>query len=970
MKNLLRTVLYAGILAVSVISCRREELSVPVTGVAASPETLEIKPGEQAIVTAIVSPEDAVNKDVVFSSSKETVATVTQDGVVEGLSAGTAIIAITTVDGNFKAFCSVTVLENIAAGKVIAGNISCRNAVISGTVTIPEKEIQGLSFGIQYSTYPDFREYLVVCPEAESCDAANNFTVVTGVLEPETVYYCRSFVANGEETALGEISSFKTLPLSSMIQTLDPTGLSSKGCEMNAVLVLKDCIYKDLEYGFELSKDGTLAFAAASDNLADGKFSKTAELEAESEYSYLAYVKLDGLTYKAESKGFTSPATPVSGVEISPKSAEIKIGGSVLVTATVSPQNAGNRSVVFSSSDESVATVSQEGAIRGVSAGTAVVTATTVDGNFTAECTVKVLDMMVSSTGTVSNISCRNAIISGAAVRPDTEAYEFSFGIMYSTAADFKDGATVHLAAEFVDENNNFSVVTGVLEPETTYYYRSYMSDGGETVLGEVKSFRTLAVSSMIQSLDPDIEGPKKVTFNGSYNLKDCVYDKAEFGFEFTLDGGIYTAEADRFADGQMKEGFSTKPETQYSYTAYVILDGRRYMGETKTFTTPAIQATVTLDDMDSDCQSYNYAYISGRVKVESKGSYVLSGTLYYSKTASTLSTLKAGGTPVTLDRTDFFGVTLENLPSDTKYYYAVVAKVDDAEFNSAVKTFSTTKISGSVTAGASDITFDLARVSGKVECPTANNTIARSAVLYYSSTASTVSALKSNGTAKTLTLDSEGKYSTELTLGRDMKYYYTVVMKAYDAEFDSGVNSFEKTIWVDLGLSVKWSRLDLGAYSDGEAGYVFQWAGTTDVTGKESTLGWANAPYHNGDDPNSGWTKYNIKSTSAELESKDDAATKSLGNGWRTPTSGEWQELYKNCSRISATVNGVSGYKFQSNISGYTDKWIFIPADTYWSSSFDKAHPKFAHAIYPFKAQYGTCERYKAFPVRPVYTK
>ncbi len=980
--------LLACVLAASLFSCTRELPTVPVTGVELSHESLEIEVGEQEVVAATVLPQNASNRAVVFSSSRESVATVSQDGIVEGVSAGSAIITITTEEGNFKAHCSVTVLENINAGTGTVSNISCRNAVISGTAKLPKEGSEGLSFGIMYSANLEFPEASTVRIAAESTDADNNFSIVTETLEPETTYYYRGFVSEGGETVLGEAKSFKTLPLSSMIQTLDPSELTFNGCELNASLILTDCIYKELEYGFELSIDGKFAYAKASDNLAEGQFSQAAVLEAEHEYSCLAYVKLDGRTYKAEAKSFTAPSKPVSGVAVSPESVEIKIGSKAVLAATVSPQDAGNKAVVFSSDNESVATVSQEGEITGVSAGTATVAVTTVDGNFKAYCSVKVLESMKVSTGAVSNISCRNAMISGAAERPDTEAYEFSFGIMYSTDADFREGSTVRVAAESADADNGFTIVSGVLEPETTYYYRSYMSDGSETVLGETGTFKTLDVSSLIKTVEPEIRNLKSTLLKGEFNLTDCVYETEEKGFEYTADGSTYTLNADDYSDkgmsGLIKYYANTSPGQEYSYRAFVKLDGRTYWGERVKYTVPEIQATVTayVDDTYFIC-----SIIKGRVDIISEGSFNLSVILYYSTTENTLEGLKAKGIKAESPLSSF-AMELRPLASDTKYYYAVVAKVDDAEFNTAVQTFTTQKITGKVTAESSELSFYSARISGNTAATSPGLTVPKSAVLYYSSTASTLSALKSSGRATALTLDSSGNYSLDLSIDQDTKYYYTVVMTAYDKEFDSGVKSFTtKQFLVDLGLSVNWASFNLGAsVPEGYGGY-YMWGGTQDVSDLSINLSWETCPFHEGNsDPASGWTKYNKNGVpSLTLLPEHDAVHRALGGNWHIPTSAEWNELKSNCTFTETSINGVSGYKVQSNVEGYKDKWIFLPKAgrrsgnklsdkgsecVYWSSNYNQTYPRTAYSYsLPTSGEAGS-SRYFGMPLRPVISK
>lgn len=87
-----------------------------------------------------------------------------------------------------------------------------------------------------------------------------------------------------------------------------------------------------------------------------------------------------------------SQIVPVTGVTMSQKTATIKIGETKQVTATVAPENATNKTVTYSSSDEAIATVSADGTITAVAVGTANVTATTADGNFTDKVAVTVTE--------------------------------------------------------------------------------------------------------------------------------------------------------------------------------------------------------------------------------------------------------------------------------------------------------------------------------------------------------------------------------------------------------------------------------------------------------------------------------------------------------------------------------------------------------------------------------------------------
>lgn len=85
--------------------------ATPVTGIAIDQETLSLYTGDSAVLNAVVSPENATNKNVRWSSGDESVATVDQSGKVTAVAAGTAVITVQTEDGSHTDTCEVTVTD-------------------------------------------------------------------------------------------------------------------------------------------------------------------------------------------------------------------------------------------------------------------------------------------------------------------------------------------------------------------------------------------------------------------------------------------------------------------------------------------------------------------------------------------------------------------------------------------------------------------------------------------------------------------------------------------------------------------------------------------------------------------------------------------------------------------------------------------------------------------------------------------
>jgi len=89
----------------------------------------------------------------------------------------------------------------------------------------------------------------------------------------------------------------------------------------------------------------------------------------------------------------------VTGVKLNQTSLNLAINESATLIATVLPSTANNTSVRWSSSDSDVAVVNSEGKVTGVSIGDAIITVTTVEGEFTATCEVNVSDKAIPVTG-------------------------------------------------------------------------------------------------------------------------------------------------------------------------------------------------------------------------------------------------------------------------------------------------------------------------------------------------------------------------------------------------------------------------------------------------------------------------------------------------------------------------------------------------------------------------------------------
>lgn len=97
-----------------------------------------------------------------------------------------------------------------------------------------------------------------------------------------------------------------------------------------------------------------------------------------------------------------NPVIGVSGIEINKTELSLGQGSSETLEVIITPSNASNKNVIWASSDETVATVDENGTVTAVGEeGSAIITATTVDGGYSVECSMSIIsDKVITYTAT------------------------------------------------------------------------------------------------------------------------------------------------------------------------------------------------------------------------------------------------------------------------------------------------------------------------------------------------------------------------------------------------------------------------------------------------------------------------------------------------------------------------------------------------------------------------------------------
>ena len=161
-------------------------------------------------------------------------------------------------------------------------------------------------------------------------------------------------------------------------------------------------------------------------------------------------------------------------------------------------------------------------------------------------------------------------------------------------------------------------------------------------------------------------------------------------------------------------------------------------------------------------------------------------------------------------------------------------------------------------------------------------------------------------------TPDADGYIETDVTglLEGTTYHYVAYINNGTDDAFHGDTLDITTVGVVDLGLSVKWANVNLGAESEGAGGDFYRWGAKT--------------PYRNTAQ------QYSL-AQDITPESGYDIATNLWGTAYRMPTFAEYEELVANTTRTWVQRNGYWGCLFTSTKEGYTDKTLFLPAAGYY---------------------------------------
>lgn len=382
--------------------------AIPPTSVSITPTTTSIFTGSTTTLIANVLPTNATDLTVSWSSSNTAVATVNTGGIVTGITPGTAVITATTTDGSLKATSTITVLNVPCTGiNINPGTLS----MIKGTTSQLLATILPTNATNKSVTYTSSNTAIVTVSGTGLINAINTGSAYITATSADGKCYatCAVDVSNAPSFSLKiEAESYNLKSTAPKSEACSEGGLNmgwiGTGDWMKyAVNIPSTGVYT---VNFRVSSPNNNTQVRLDTNAGAIVFGSTIIPNTSGWQNWQTVsvqMSLNGGSYdlgiNALTGGFNinwieiigGSTTPVNttGISMAPTTS-LGVGASSTLIPTVTPNNASNKNINWTSNNTAVATVSNNGVVTGIAVGSANITATTQDGSFKATCTITV----------------------------------------------------------------------------------------------------------------------------------------------------------------------------------------------------------------------------------------------------------------------------------------------------------------------------------------------------------------------------------------------------------------------------------------------------------------------------------------------------------------------------------------------------------------------------------------------------
>lgn len=340
---------------------------VEVTGIELNISSLTIDKNECVYLWKSISPRNATEQDVIWTSKNTSVAKVNSDGGVTGVSNGTTIVTVSTTDGRFSAQCKVTVVTKVLG-------ISLNK---SGATLKPN-------------------ESLTLIPYIYPADAANK-NIIWKSKSPEIVKVTSKGVVTGVKEGSTEIIASTEdggRIAKCTVQVKDSSEKIVKSVQVKGIKLNKTKV--NLARGKTFILKATISPSNATNKKVTFS-SSNKKVATVDKNGKIKGIKAGTVKITVKSKDNQKTAVckvtvtePVKSIKFGKRTYTVKKGKTLVLKPVIAPKNASNKKVTYKSSDKKTVTVDKNGKIKGIKKGKVKITVTTDDGNKKATCVVVV----------------------------------------------------------------------------------------------------------------------------------------------------------------------------------------------------------------------------------------------------------------------------------------------------------------------------------------------------------------------------------------------------------------------------------------------------------------------------------------------------------------------------------------------------------------------------------------------------
>lgn len=486
-------------------------------------------------------------------------------------------------------------------------------------------------------------------------------------------------------------------------------------------------------------------------------------------------------------------------------------------------------------------------------------------------------------------------------------------------------------------------------------------------------------------SSDPEVNNPDDTTVTGeafditensatiegyANNVRDNEAGDLKIGIIYCTDGTPSKSNGTQLTVTKSQVAIDGKytinltglgPNTTYYYRSYVYQSGLWFYGKVRSFTTPGLDFTTgTASSITCFCAKVT-ATVNAPVNVSISEYGICYGTDTAPINKLRVSTKEPDGT---------IAATLRALAGNTIYYYRPYAVVNGVVSYGQSSSFKTLEdnvvITGEMDSDGN--VYSRLTIGGGAY---SNLEIGLCWSKYHEFPSVNDKCTQTNE------LDDENNYVIKPEFRPGTNYYRSYVkidgvahygaVKVYVGNPVSGGQA------VDLGLSVKWADMNVGASSPEDYGEYFAWGETE----PKSAYNWSTY-FDSLNASNENFKKYYIDGKTS-LDPEDDAAHVNWGGTWRMPSIDELKELRNNCEWYWTTRNDVNGFL----VVGPNKNSIFLPAGGisygrsfislgyrcyYWANSINMSSSACANLLgFGQGITSWSDERYQGLCVRPV---